>query len=169
MTRRQLLKILSMSPVTWVGLRAVQAGNNPTTSTQEQASTLVSLIDHLIPADSLSPSGVEVGVVDSIITLSKEVPNYTDMLELGQKWLEDSSKLKFGKTFENISNFEREKILIAASKEAHMTLPRVFFDRIRKDAMAIYYGDMRSYAGLSINNPIQPIGYPQFSERPDSE
>lgn len=158
-----------MYPVTWGGLGAVKAKNNPTTSVQEQVSTLVCLIDHLIPADSLTPSGVEVGVVDSIIILSKEVPNYTEMLELGLKWLEDASKLKIGKTFENISSFEREKILIAASKETHMTLPRVFFDRIRKDAMAIYYGDMRSYAGLSINNPIQPIGYPQFSKRPDPE
>lgn len=123
--------------------------------------TLTSYLDYLIPRDQ-SPSASDLNIHIKLVEHSRNIENYPILLNLGPDWLNNQSVLSFGSSFTRLSDSQKEKIILLAKSAKINTIPYQLYHRIRNDAMLLYYSDRRSWIGLGISMPPQPVGYMDY-------
>lgn len=154
LSRRSLLSLLSSVPV------FVTSPNDVTAKEDNYRTTLEALIDTLLPAHESAPSGVKLGILDDIQRLGVEIENYAQMLQLGCNWLNFRATKISGEGFTDATSKTRDSVLKNAFEEPENSLPKVFAARVRKDCMIFYYSNPIAWRGLPLNEPIQPVGFP---------
>lgn len=135
-------------------------------ATQTGGHILDALVDTLVPGDADFPSGPEIGIPKRLFDLSKTIPNYPEMLGLGFRWIDETTRATHGKDFRAATRDQRDAILRAALNEPAQTLPAVFAARVRNDVMTLYYASPEVWAVLGFEGPIQPVGFPDHDKAP---
>lgn len=125
-----------------------------------QLATLTSLLDTLIPADALSPSASQAGVLKDLLHEVRFDASFQKLLRLGCDWI----ALQTGGDFAVASLDARGYVLDWMAKAAPDTLPRRFFDVMRDSALALYYTRPASWRGSRIDASPQPVGYPEIAD-----
>lgn len=126
---------------------------------------LAAVLDLIIPQDE-TPSASALDVHLSLLALSKTIPSYPDLILQGLGWMEQNARQAGFAGFLAMPPAEQETLMTAAFAAPAQSLPQVFAQRLRDDAMTIYYRDPRALVGLGIDGPIQPAGYPDHDKAP---
>lgn len=160
--RRLILKLIGLLPISWatLGSTSIRVSDN---SEEEILFYLKLITDELIPRDS-TPSASDLNVHEELLMAANEVTNYPELIKSGITWLRNSSYMSFNRDLSEINTSQRQKLLKAAFQQPDRTLPKVFCDRLLEDCMQLYYEQPESWQGLPINQPIQPMGYPDHSD-----
>ncbi|MEP0712679.1 gluconate 2-dehydrogenase subunit 3 family protein [Algoriphagus sp.] len=74
--------------------------------TEEERKKLSTLVDIIMPKDDESPAATEVGVVDFMEFIMKDMPYYQTPMRGGLMWLDFEADEKFGKSFNALSESE---------------------------------------------------------------
>ncbi|WP_062269525.1 gluconate 2-dehydrogenase subunit 3 family protein [Endozoicomonas arenosclerae] len=159
-SRRLVLKLLALAPLCWEQTYAQL--NNPE---PVPPGVLPSVLDVLIPGDS-TPGATDLKIEESLLDTASQIPRYPELIQQGTQWFNTTSLRSFYKPFPELAPNAQIRIVEAAFNQPEMTLPRVFIERIREDAMTLYYHNSASWTGMDINRPIQPLGYPDHEEPP---
>jgi gluconate 2-dehydrogenase gamma chain len=167
LTRRQFAVAGALSGVAAaVGCRSANRGDWDFL-TNDQARTLASLCDQIIPADDF-PSASQAGVVVYIDRqLARHYRRHQDAYRDGLKQIETMSRERFGGSLSDCSLAQQLEMAFVVEKEN-----RRFFDLVREHTMEGYYGTPRhggnrgavSWRMLGIAEP--PLrGRPQYDLR----
>ncbi|MFT7300640.1 MAG: hypothetical protein ACI89Z_001101 [Porticoccus sp.] len=159
------MKLLALAPLCWNQTRAESSSTKPLLSSSRSISILDAILDVLIPRD-LTPSATDLDLGQSIVDIAAQIPRYPELIEQGLKWFESTSTKSFHKPFSSLPLDTQIQIVDVAFKQPEMTLPRVFIERLRDDAMTLYYHNSAAWEGMDIDRPIQPIGYPKHDKPP---
>lgn len=150
-------------------LGAVPLFSTVVTGAEAQTSELIEMLaavaDLVVPRDD-TPSASDIGVHERLIEQARKVPNYPRLLSEGLNWMEQQARTAYGRPFLALTGDRRDRIFAEAFDAAPGTLPAVFARRVRTDVLTAYYRDARVWAGLGIDRPIQPEGYPDFEHPP---
>lgn len=117
--------------------------------------TFTTFIDTLLPADSQSPAASELGVVESLHQAAMESRGRRLLFQNGCRWLDDQA----GGDFTALTDEQRHRIVEWMAKASRTQGPRVFYDRVRHDAITAYYAQPSAWDGLRLSHPPQPRGY----------
>ncbi|MEY4981992.1 MAG: hypothetical protein RIR62_258 [Pseudomonadota bacterium] len=158
-SRRVFAQGLGAVPMAVFGATEVQA------QSRVVAELLAAVADLIVPRDR-SPSASDLDVHHRILAQARTIPNYPRLLSEGLGWLEQQARGRHGAPFLQLPAEVQARILTAAFAAQPQTLPRVFADRMRADVLATYYRDARAWAGTGFEQPIQPMGYPDFQDPP---
>lgn len=158
--RRAILGLLASVPVFAVTSQTAGA------QTVEQRGMLADITDVIVPADSMSPAASDLGIPARILDLSRAIPNYAQMIELGIGWLNAAAHQQGGTTFNGLSQSDKDGLFAAAMNSAPQTLPQVFASRLRSDCLTFYYSDPRIWPSLGLDGPIQPAGFMDHATAP---
>lgn len=146
--RRWLACILSLSA--WPLLARAAPRTSPS-----QFKTLRVFVDALLPADAQTPAASALNVHTLIMNDADKDPALRLLIQEGVRWLEQSvGELAALKPDQML------RLLNAMSDADWDSGPRNFFYHIRDRAVMHYYADPRAWAGLAIQRPPQPLGYP---------
>jgi len=113
-------------------------------------------MDTLIPADPLSPSASQLGVMDDIQNLMHNDALFSGLINTGIQWLDINTQGRFDK----LSIEDRENVLHWMAQQQYDTIPRRFLEIVRDQVMMFYYSKPESYHAMPIEGPPQPVGYP---------
>lgn len=160
LTRRRVLRQLATVPI-WASM-PVSAFASTGNVVQDMVAAVLDLI---IPPDS-TPAASELGVHLSLLGVAQNVPNYPELISQGLGWLEQMARENGHNGFLEMPPEQQEALLTTAFSAPLQTLPRVFAQRLRDDAMTLYYSNPRAFVGLGFDGPIQPTGYPDFDKAP---
>ncbi len=123
----------------------------------------MAILDILIPGD-ISPSATDVKIDSILLHVSSKIDNYPDLIKQGTTWFNITAMKSFNQAYIELSTDLKTKIIEVAFKQANMTLPKVFIECIRDDAMTAYYQIEASWSGMLLAQPIQTQGYPQYDK-----
>jgi hypothetical protein len=118
--------------------------------------TLTAFVDTLLPRDALTPAASELGVAAAVLRQSSANADYRRLVEDGCAWLDRAASGNFAAASPAI-RVEAVTRMTALPWEAP---PRYFYEALRQRALELYYSDPRSWGGLAIVRPPQPVGYP---------
>ena len=167
LTRRQFALASALgSAAAIIGCRSAARGDWDFL-TNNQARTLGSLCDQIIPADNF-PSASQAGVIVYIDRqLARHYRRHQDAYREGLKQIETMSRVRFGASLADCSPAQQIEMAFAFEKEN-----RRFFELVRQHTMEGYYGSPRhggnrdavSWRMLGIAEP--PLrGRPQYDLR----
>lgn len=152
--RRRLLKAAgAFFSLHALGIGFAEAASSP--SKLERA-TFAAFLNVLIPRDALSGSATDLGVDAKLWLFSQHDPQYRHLLELGCLWLNQTG----GPAFSELSEGQRIAVTRWMSTSDWNQVPRRFYELTRQLAIETYYSDPASWAGLPLQRPPQPFGYP---------
>lgn len=122
-------------------------------------------LDTLIPRDETG-SASDFGIDKKIIDRASRNKRHIRLLRTGCQWLDlEARKLKAA-DFAALDPASQETIVARAEKARERSLPRVFFNVTREDALQRYYSDPRSWQTLGFAGPPQPDGFLDHAEAP---
>lgn len=127
--------------------------------------TLRRYLDTLIPADE-TPSASALGVDREVMDIARRLPEYLQLLDLGLAWLDTAARARGAASFAAATDEHRIAIVREAQEARPGTLPRRLFDRVRSDAVRLYYAHPASWSALDYGGPPQPVGFPDFERGP---
>jgi len=157
--RRSVLQVMTTAPV-WVSMLGQAA------IAQTSANDISILVDTFVPRDQ-SPSASDLDIHLRLLELASGIPNYPELLSQGMGWVNNIATRLHKNPFSELSPKQRDETLKLAVSQPSGTLPQVFVSRARNDTMALYYADHRAWAGLGLDGPIQPGGYPTQDQPPE--
>ena len=146
---------------------ALLAKANPLQSgrgTAGREHTLRTLLDTLIPADA-SPAASALGIDRTLLELAVRNEDYSRLLDEGAAWLDRSARALGAQSFAAGTEEQRIAIVRQAERARPQTLPRRLFERVRYDALRLYYAQPATWPSVGYAGPPQPVGFPDF-ERP---
>jgi hypothetical protein len=129
-------------------------------STGISISALSALVDVLIPADEFTPSASALGVGNILLEQADSDAEFRPWLAAGMKWLDQGVPGSFILREEST----RVVLLERLAGSAIGSQARTFFEILRLRTMTAYYADPRSWVGLAIDRPPQPLGYRDFAD-----
>lgn len=132
---------------------------------RDMVAMMAAIVDLIIPRDA-TPSASDIGVHHRILEAAKEIPNYPQLLAEGLGFIERNAQIGFNASFLELATGAQTEIMAAGFEAPPLSLPFVFADRIRADTLKQYYQDARSWTGMGFDQPIQPMGYPDFQAAP---
>ncbi|NVK06022.1 MAG: hypothetical protein HWD81_00630 [Marivivens sp.] len=160
--RRELLALFAAVPLLGV------ANTSFSQSRTFEEKVFIAFLDMLIPRDETSPPASELSLSDRLIDLGRSIPNYLDMIFLGAQWLQSASMRSSGKSFDELPLVAKFQLTKAAFSQPIDSLPFVFANRIKDDALTLYYSHPASWSVVGLESPIQPNGYPDFMKEPSA-
>lgn len=159
-TSRRVFSLgLCTIPIFSLGATAVDA------QSRAFVAMMAAVVDLIIPRDA-TPSASDIGVHNRILDAAQKIPNYSQLLAEGLGWIEQNAQVDFNLPFLGLSTSAQTEIMAVAFEAPPQSLPSVFAHRIRADALKAYYQDARSWTGMGFDQPIQPMGYPDFQNSP---
>jgi len=161
--RRRLLQSLAAALAAlprWGSALVIQ----PETILPFPQQTLRALVDTLIPADE-TPAASALGVDQALADLVRRVQDYRRLIDEGADWLDRSARALGAKSFAAASDEQRGAVVRQAEKAQAGTVPRLLFERVRSDALTLYYAQPAAWSALGYAGPPQPAGFLDF-ERP---
>ena len=115
----------------------------PSFFTPEEATTLGILIDIIVPADDVSGSASESGVMEFLDFIVKDIADHKEPLRSGLGWLYRESMDRYEKTFNELSEQEMLSIIddIAYPEETQPVhlVGEKFFSRLRNLTLTGFY------------------------------
>jgi hypothetical protein len=126
---------------------------------------LPAYLDTIIPRDN-SGSASDFGVDRQLIDQASRSRQHMRLLRAGSKWLDSEARKIGAGGFSDLDPSSREVIVERAATARIRSLPRVFFDRTRRDAFRAYYADPLSWERAGYEGPPQPKGFPDHAEAP---
>ncbi|MFT3856067.1 MAG: gluconate 2-dehydrogenase subunit 3 family protein [Aquabacterium sp.] len=112
------------------------------------------LVDHLIPADELTPAGSALGVPAAMWREALADAELSAFVKGGCAWLD-----RYGDGFASLADDEREALCVWMSRADWETPQRRFFHWVRERAFSLYYAQPVSWRGMPFERPPQPIGF----------
>lgn len=138
----------------------------PARLTEDKRQTLKAFLDVIIPADE-SPSASALQVDMAILGKSAGDRKFLVLLGRGCDWLDKQAKKLFNiRQFYLLDEGMRQKIVSVAAENLEGSLPRFFFESLRRDAFFYYYGNPLSWKSIGYDGPPQPSGFPDHSSPP---
>jgi len=134
---------------------------------QALESGLQAWMETLYPSDEISPGAGRLNVHLDILNKARPDKNYIGLLKFGVRWADAGAKQLGKESFAALDSEAREQIMAKAEANGLSGLPGYFFQQTRRDGAVFYYSKKESWAGLAINRPPQPIGYPFHSMPPE--
>ena len=131
----------------------------------DQLKALPAFLDTLIPADE-SPSATGVGIDRALLRKAATSRMLGALVRLGCRWLDHEARRLGAVDFTGLDQVRRDQIVARAAAARRGTVVRAFFDTVRRDALALYYADARSWPSLGYDGPPQPAGFPDHTEPP---
>lgn len=129
-------------------------------------SGLQAWMETLYPSDEISPGAGRLNVHLEILNKARRDKNYIALLKFGIRWADAGARPLGKESFAALDSGAREKIVAKAEANGLSGLPGYFFQQTRLDGAEFYYSKKESWAGLAIDRPPQPIGYPFHSMAP---
>lgn len=123
-------------------------------NTQAMPAALPLFLDHLIPADELTPSASSLKVHDRIWLAAQTDAGLLRLISVVCDWLDS-----YGEGFGTLHIDERDALLQWMSKAPWESPQRRFFHWMRTQAFTLYYTQPASWVGLPIERPPQPLGH----------
>ncbi|MDO9003795.1 MAG: gluconate 2-dehydrogenase subunit 3 family protein [Aquabacterium sp.] len=111
-------------------------------------------IDHLIPADELSPAASALGVAQRIWNDAMATPDGRMLVERVCQWLD-----QYGEGFASLDDSEREVLVRWMSQAPWESPQRRFFHLVREQAFTLYYTQPAALKGFPFDRPPQPMGF----------
>ena len=115
-------------------------------------------LDTLIPGGD-APSASETGVKTAILSNAASDPRRRRLLLRGCRWLDVQALRRGASKFSALTPSLREEVVSIAAASKRRTVPRVFFDQVRKDAFEHYYLQPAVWRWLNYPGPPQPKGF----------
>lgn len=119
-----------------------------------QQAVLRTFIDHLIPADELTPAASTLQVHQRVWDEASGDPDGLRLVQTVCQWLDG-----YGEGFAKLSEAERETLVAWMSAAPWESPQRRFFHWVRERAFTLYYSQPRSWRGLPVQRPPQPMGH----------
>ena len=154
--RRRLLQVAGAFFLpALTGLESALAAAPPTPTPLERA-TFAAFLDVLLPRDAYCASATALGVDAKLWTFAQLDSRFARLLGLGCHWL----NLTGGPGFADLP--DRQKIVLVQWMSASdwNQVPRRFYELVRQVAVEVYYSEPAAWAGLALQRPPQPLGYP---------
>jgi hypothetical protein len=161
--RRMLLKSLGLAcaPLPQVAAAAVLESRP---GSGVIADTVRVLLDTLIPADE-TPAASGLGLDRELLAAARRRPEYWRLIEQATAWLDAAARRLGATSFAAAGENVCLRVVRQAEQEPAGSLPREMFDRVREDALTLYYTHPATWLALGYSGPPQPVGFPDF-ERP---
>lgn len=154
--RRRLFKVAGaffLSQTSSLGMALAAPPSAPTTL---ERTTFAAFLDTLLPRDALSGSASDLKIDTGLWEFSRLDPRFLRLLELGCRWL----NMTGGAGFADLSETQKIAIVEWMSTSDWNEVPRRFYELVRQAAITAYYSNPASWAGLPLQRPPQPFGYP---------
>jgi len=119
-----------------------------------QPQTLRVFIDHLIPADELTPAASVLQVHQRVWDETLRDPDGVRLVSMVSDWLDG-----YGEGFASLSEAERDTLVAWMSAAPWESPQRRFFHWVRERAFTHYYSQPASWRGLPVQRPPQPMGH----------
>lgn len=152
--RRRLLQVVGAS------FLAYTAGGEPTWAqsvpTGLERKTFAAFLNVLLPRDALTGSATDLQVDAKLWAFAKLDPNFHRLVTLGSQWL----NMTGGVGFADLSGVQQTNVVQWMSNSDWNEIPRRFYELVRQVAIETYYSEPSSWAGLPLQSPPQPLGYP---------
>ena len=119
------------------------------------ARTFGSFCDTLIPADELTPAASALDIPGAILAQLRGNPLGERLLGAGCAWLDAATAGDFAHAD------EPARVAACARMQALPwdSPPGRFFQLMRNTVLAEYYADPRSWRGMALDRPPQPLGF----------
>lgn len=117
---------------------------------------LIALVDHLLPADDMSPAASALKVPEALWREARADVGLTAFVWNGCSWLD-----RYGEGFASLEEAEREALCQWMAKAGWDTAQRRFFHWVRERAVTRYYSHPASWRGMPFERPPQPLGFPE--------
>lgn len=167
MRRRSLLRlVLGLAALSARGRAAFGALIGPSGQAVYPLTALAPYLDTLIPADGRTGSAGDLGVTERLRDKMRLESGYVRLARRGCRWLDDAARRRGAGDFAALDAAGREAIVVLAAAARKRSLPRVFFERTRGDAMAAYYAEPAVWADIGYDGPPQPRGFPDHARAP---
>ncbi|MBI5925258.1 MAG: gluconate 2-dehydrogenase subunit 3 family protein [Aquabacterium sp.] len=115
---------------------------------------LKAFVDHLIPADELTPAASALKVPEVIWQQAQADAELGRLVEVVCRWMD-----QYGEGFAALLPQEREALVTWMSKAPWESPQRRFFHLVRDRAFTLYYTQPASWKGLPMQRPPQPLGH----------
>ena len=161
LTRRQLLELL-LPLAAWLPAPMLLAA--ATGDVAPAARSFAAFLDRLIPADEVSPSASEVGVDAAILADAQKNRQLARLVELGVRWLDGEARRDGAQAFHEMAEDRQLLVMRTAERQRPGSVPRVFFENMRHQAVGHYYADPRSWPALGYAGPPQPKGFMDYQQ-----
>jgi hypothetical protein len=107
-----------------------------------------------------------VGVPAQVVAQAATNELYQSLLIKGCAWLDEQARQYSVEHFVVLDADHREQVVHLAANAARRSLPRVFFERTRREAFFYYYAHPQSWHGLGYHRPPQPLGFMDYVAAP---
>lgn len=164
LSRRELLALLTTSLLPRTTRSGVSNAASPLRSGDPETTVeqiLTSFVDQLIPADAQSPAASALKVDNQLMQQAEKDPLYGKFLRTGCNWMNRQARGDFPQLPEAL----KQQLIGWMESAPARSFPNRFFTRIRHDAMSHYYSQPQSWKGMGIDQPPQPLGYPDYRVR----
>jgi len=155
--RRWFLAALGATgPLGWLASRdalAASPGRRVAAGSKAPASWPV-FLDHLIPADELTPSASQVRIDVSLWSEVRQDDAYLQLVTFGCQWIDRYHPQGFA----GLTDDEREQLVTWMSQAPWESPQRRFFQLVRDHAMTLYYALPEARKGSLLEDPPQPLG-----------
>ena len=162
-TRRTFIRLLSTLPLLSYAPRLLARP-----SLRDFRTTLVAFLDTLMPADD-TPAASDLGVPDKLMSLADSDRRYERLLLNGCLWLDNMALKRHDYEFHALDEWQRVAIVERLETSQAPRFARVFMRRVLADLYEFYYSQPRSWPGLGIERPPQPLGYRDYAKPPASK
>ena len=135
------------------GIAPVLAANQPSALDK---STFAAFLDILIPGNSGSGSASDLLVDQGLWQIAGEDEQFHQLVHIGCQWLNMTGGMRFA----NLSSEQQGVIVTWMAQADWNQVPRRFYELVRQLALELYYSQTAAWAGLPIQSPPQPRGYP---------
>jgi hypothetical protein len=163
--RRILQSLAAVLATVSTGAQAVPIGTAEPAAAPASTDSFRVLLDTLIPADD-TPAASAFGIDRALLAMAARSDDYRRLLEDGVQWLDRAARASGARSFAVASEQRRVDIVRQAEGSATNTLPRRFFERVKADAMRVYYAEPAAWQLLGYTGPPQPHGFPDYEEPP---
>ncbi len=133
---------------------ALMAGRGKRRAGGGMPDTFVHFVDHLIPADDLTPAASGLKVPQRVWSEALLEPEGQRLVSVVCQWLDS-----YGEGFARLSWDEREALVRWISTAPWSSPQRRFFHWVRERAFTHYYSQAPSWRGLPVQRPPQPVGH----------
>jgi hypothetical protein len=113
-------------------------------------------LDVLLPRDNFSPSATDLGVDKQIWQFADKSELFLRLLLLGTQWLDKTG----GPPFKQLDPIDQSALVAWMADSDPNRIPGRFYHLVREAAVEFYFSHPDSWAGLGIDHPPQPQGFP---------
>lgn len=126
---------------------------------------LAPYLDTLIPEDQ-TPSATQLGVDRDLLAHVEGKRLLRALLLEGCRYLDKVAQTRGVNSFAELDEGAREDIVRLTAEASSDRISGFFFNFVRDLAFNAYYAHPESWAGLGIDSPPQPLGYPGYAHAP---